>query len=556
MTCFDPSRRRLLFALASVSVSALAGATLAGCPGGKGGGAGGGQTAAGGASAPGVLRYALTANPTTFDPALVSDGPTIDLLQQMYEGLVGWNEKSEVVPMLAAALPKISADGKTYTFTIRPGAKFTNGRAVSAEDFKYSITRSLDPHLASPVAMSYLNDIAGAEAVAKGKATEVTGVKVVDPQTLQITLLGPRAFFLGKLTYPTAYAVAKEVVETGEKTEGGAFTITDKNTVGTGPFALASYVPQGKVSLAANAGYWQGAPKLKGIERPIVLNTKTARNLYDSGQLDIIAEEKGDYTQDKDSADLKSQIKVYPRSATFYLGLNQTQYPPFKDKRVRQAVACAIDKDAIVSGVLLGVNSKAEGVLPEGIPGFDPALKGIAHDPEKAKKLLADAGFPGGKGLPPLTLSFRESQPDLSKAAEVIKEQLAAVGITINLGEMEWATFLKKTDNKEIPFFHMRWSADYLDPQDFLSTLLMTGVPENRTGYSNPEFDKLCRAADGETNPKKRLALYNTAEKLVVEDAPWVPIYYQKDIELMKPYVSGIRDSLMGHLPHLTVEVK
>ncbi len=547
--------------------------TLAGCPsrsGGAGGGSGGAST--GSSTKPGVLRYALTANPTTFDPALVNDGPTIDLLQQMYEGLVGWNVKSEVTPMLAKALPKVSPDGTVYTFVLRDGAKFTNGRAVTAEDFKYSITRSLDPKLNSPVAMTYLNDIAGAEAFAKGKASEVVGVKVIDPKTLEITLVAPRAYFLGKLTYPTSYAVAREEVEKGEqgggtatekanesensgKGEGGAFAITHKNSVGTGPFALDSYTPQSMVALKANPDYWGGAPQLKGIERKIVLDTKTARNLFDSGELDIVVLEKGDYAQDKDNAAIKSQIKLFDRSATFYLGLNQTQYPPFKDKRVRQAVAYAVDKDAIVQSVLQGVNQRAGGVLPKGIPGYDAAITGMPHDVEKAKKLLADAGFAGGKGLPPLTLTFREKQPDLSKTAEVVKEQLAAIGIPVDLNEMEWGTFLKKTDNREIPFFHMRWSADYLDPQNFLSVLLTSKSPENRTGYSNAAYDRLCDLADSETDPKKRKALYNQAEKLVIEDAPWVPLYYQKDIELIKPYVSGIRDSLMGHLPHITVTV-
>lgn len=553
------ARRRFLTALVAVSVSAALGGTLAGCPSnndGRDSNRGGNASSGAGSSQPGVLRYPLTANPTTFDPALVSDGSTIDLLQQTYEGLVGWDEKSEVTPILAKELPKISEDGKVYTFTLRDGAKFTNGRAVTAEDFVYSITRSLDPKLNSPVAQTYLNDIVGANEVAAGKATSLKGLRAVDPQTLEITLVGPRAYFLGKLTYPTAYAVAKEEVEKGEKTEGGASTITAKNSVGTGPFIIEEFTPQSMVKLKANAAYWAGAPKLTGIERKIVLDAKTARNLFDSGELDVITMEKGDYAQDKDNPAVKSQIQQFDRSATFYLGLNQTQYPPFKDKRVRQAVAYAVDKDALVESVLQGVNQKAGGVLPKGIPGYDESITGMPHDPAKAKALLAEAGFPEGRGLPPLTLTFREKQPDLAKTAEVVKEQLAAVGITADLNEMEWGAFLKKTDNREIPFFHMRWGADYLDPQNFLSVLLTSKAPENRTGYNNPEYDKLCEQADAETDATKRFALYNEAEKMVVEDAPWVPIYYQKDLELIKPYISGIRDSLMGHLPHTTVEVK
>ncbi|MBC8143196.1 MAG: peptide ABC transporter substrate-binding protein [Armatimonadetes bacterium] len=543
------SRRRLVLAALSLPLVGFA-ATLSGCPANKSGSA-----SATGSSKPGVFRYPLTANPTTFDPALVSDGATIDVIQQTYQGLVGWNEKSEVTPVIAKELPKISDDGTVYTFTLRDDVKFTNGRVVTAEDFQYAMTRALEPKLNSPVAQTYLNDIVGADDLAAGKAEDLPGIKVVSPTVLEITLVAPRAYFLGKLTYPTAYAVAREEVEKGEKTEGGAFLITDKNSVGTGPFILDTYTPQSMVSLKANPDYFEGAPKVTGIERKIILDAKTARNLYESGELDIVTLEKGDYAQDKDNPDVKPEIKSFDRSATFYLGLNQTQYPPFKDKRVRQAVAYAVNKDALVDSVLQGVNQKAGGVLPKGMPGYDETIKGMAFDPEKAKALLAEAGFPGGKGLPPLTLTFREKQPDLSKTAEVVKEQLAAVGIPVNLNEMEWGAFLKKTDNREIAFFHMRWGADYLDPQNFLSVLLTSTAPENRTGYNNAEYDKLCAEADGSTDPEKRLALYNKAEKIVVEDAPWVPVYYQKDLELVKPYVSGLRDCLMGHLPHTTVEI-
>ena len=534
--------------LCALSLSLL---PLAGCPGGGKSGGGGGF-----GKAPGVLRYPLTANPTTFDPALVQDGPTIDMLQNVYEGLVGWNDKNEVIPLLAAKMPELSNGGKTYTFTIRDGATFHNGRAVTAEDIQYSITRSLDKALNSPVALNYLNDIEGAEAFAKGTAKEVTGIKVVDPKTIQITIVAPRAYFLGKLTYPTAYAVAKEEVEKGQKNPAGAYEISEKTAIGCGPFKLGEVIPRSKVNLVAFDKYWQGKPKLEKIERPIILDGKTARNLYDSGQLDYITEEKSNYEQDNKNDALKSEIKQWDRAATFYLGINQTNLPAFKDKKVRQAIAHAIDKDAIVKDVLLGVNQKAEGVLPKGIPGYDPNLKGLGYDPEASKKLLVEAGFPEGKGLPEITLSFREQVSDLRKTAEVVKEQLSKVGIKVNLQEMEWGAYLKLNNDNKHDLFHMRWSADYIDPQNFLSLLLASDGPENHVGYKNPAYDALCKQADAESDPVKRLALYHQAEVMVVDDAPWVPIYFQKDLELMKPWVGGIRDSLMGHLPHVTTEIK
>ncbi len=539
------TRKSVLFASVISLVTLSSGVVMSGCVGRN----------AGGGKVTGVLRYALTAEPTTLDPALVTDGPTIDLLHNIYEGLVGWNDSNEVVP-LGAEKWDVSADGKTYTFTLRSGVKFQNGKPVVAGDYAYAITRSLDPKLASPVALNYLDDIVGAKDFAAGKATTLAGVKVIDDTHIAITITAPRSYFLGKLTFPTAYALDKTEVEKGEKVEGGAYTVTSANVVGTGPFKLGSYVRQGKVVLDANADYWAGAPKLKKIERPIILDAKTARNRYDAGQLDIVTLEKGDYERDKADAKVAGEIQTFGRAATFYLGLNQTHYAPFKDKRVRQAVAHAIDKDAIIKTVLLGINKRAEGVLPEGLPGYDASFKGLPYDTAKASELLAAAGYPGGKGLPPLVLSFREKQTDLAKAAEVMKEQLGKVGIPVTLREMEWGTFLKATDNKEIDLFHMRWQADYIDPQNFLSLLLTSSSPENRTGYANKEYDAMCAAADSERDAAKRMALYAKAERFVVDDAPWVPLYFQKDLELVKPWVKGIKDSLMGHLPHKTTSVE
>lgn len=539
------TRKSVLIASVISLVTLSSGVVMSGCVGRN----------AGGGKVTGVLRYALTAEPTTLDPALVTDGPTIDLLHNIYEGLVGWNDSNEVVP-LGAEKWDVSADGKTYTFTLRSGVKFQNGKPVVAGDYAYAITRSLDPKLASPVALNYLDDIVGAKDFAAGKATTLAGVKVIDDTHIAITITAPRSYFLGKLTFPTAYALDKTEVEKGEKVEGGAYTVTSANVVGTGPFKLGSYVRQGKVVLDANADYWAGAPKLKKIERPIILDAKTARNRYDAGQLDIVTLEKGDYERDKADAKVAGEIQTFGRAATFYLGLNQTHYAPFKDKRVRQAVAHAIDKDAIIKTVLLGINKRAEGVLPEGLPGYDASFKGLPYDTAKASELLAAAGYPGGKGLPPLVLSFREKQTDLAKAAEVMKEQLGKVGIPVTLREMEWGTFLKATDNKEIDLFHMRWQADYIDPQNFLSLLLTSSSPENRTGYANKEYDAMCAAADSERDAAKRMALYAKAERFVVDDAPWVPLYFQKDLELVKPWVKGIKDSLMGHLPHKTTSVE
>lgn len=505
-----------------------------------------------------VLRYALTAEPTTFDPALVRDGPTIDLLFQVYEGLVQWDEQNRLVPNLAESWT-VSEDGRTYTFRLKRGVKLHCGREVTAEDFKYSIERACDPALASPVSATYLNDIVGALDKLNRKANEVKGVQVVDKYTLLITIDHPKAYFVAKLTYPTAYVVCRESIEKdGDDIGGRKLRINERCAEGTGPFKLAQFLPGSKVLLEANKEYHGGAPKLDGIERPIVLDASTRHAMYERGDLDIVDVQKGDLLRDQKDPVLSKELQTFDRASVFYLGLNQNVFPPFRDKRVRLALAYATDKDAIVKTALMGVPQKANGIVPPGVLGHDPGFEGVPYDPDMARKLLAEAGYPDGKGFPTLTLTFREKTPDLRRAAEMIKEQYRKeLGINVELREMEWGAFLDALDRKELPFIHLRWAADYLDAQNFLSVMLRTGAPENVVGYSNPRFDALCDQADREQDEQKRIQLYRAAERIAVqEDVPWITLYFQRDVELIKPYVKGIRDSLMGHLPHVTTYIE
>ncbi len=504
---------------------------------------------------PGILRYALAAEPTNLDPMLIIDVSTGEMLGQVYEGLLTINEQNEIVPQLAAALPTVSKDGRTYTFKIRPGAKFHNGRQVTAEDIRYTYNRYLQPSLNSPGAMIVLDDILGAKEVATGKAKEVSGIKVLDPMTVQITLISPRPYFLGKGT--TVPIMAKEAVEKGAKDEQGNHAIDVSNSIGTGPFRLKAYQRQSKVVLEANPDYYDTPPKLQGIERPIVLEPKTVRNLYDTGEIDDIpAEPVEDYQQDKDNPELKGQTFLNPTARFDYIELGEKRFAPFRDKRVRQALAYAIDKDAIVKSVLEGVGKKAVGIMAPGMPGHDPNFPGIPYDPEKSKKLLAEAGYTAQKPLPPFVLTVREQSPVWQRTAQVLKEQWAAVGVTVNLQEMEWGTVLKNEANKDYDANMMGWTAGYLDPNSVLSAIFRSDSPQNTIGYADPEMDRLLNAADTDPDPAKRLALYHQAEEKAVQDAVVIPLDFPIAPELRKPYVSGVRYNLFGVLPHTTTAIR
>ena len=493
-----------------------------------------------------ILRVPLLADPTTFDPAKVGDGTTIDMLQQMFEGLVQWTPQNTLVPALAQKWD-ISKDGLTYTFHLRPNVKFQDGAPLTAQDVYYSLRRALDPAIHSTVALTYLGDIQGAKEVSDGKTKELSGVKVIDPLTVAITITAPKAYWIYTLTYPTAYVVSK-----AEAQGGAALSDTDDAAgAGTGAFRLTAYQRGSKVTLTANPAYWGGPPKLAGQERPIIKDAGTRHDEYVAGQLDIVDEAKGDLDADEKDATLRDQIKYWPRAATYYLGLNPKTFPAFADVRVRQALAYATDKKRLQSVVLRGKLDIAEDLISVGIPGFDPQFKGIPYDPAKARALLAEAGYPGGKGFPVINITFRESYPDLSKTVDLLRDMWQTnLGISVEPKIMEWAVLQDREHSNALDCYHIRWAADYLDPQDFYSILLRSNGGENHVSYSNPRFDALCDKADVEQNPEVRRGLYRQAARIAADEVPMIPLYYQKDIELVKPYVKNLDDGLMGHLPY------
>ena len=497
-----------------------------------------------------TLKYAIFNNPTSLDPATVQDGDTLDLLQNVYEGLVGWSPDNEPVGLLAEKWD-ISADGKVYTFHLRQGVKFHNGKPMTADDVKWSIERACTPAVTSTTADEYINDIVGVHEMCKGQAKDVSGVRVVDPATVEITLVKAVPYFLGKLTYLVSAVVPKGDLPL-EK-------IKDfKQAIGTGPYKIKSYIPDQETVLEANADYWGGKPNLETIERPVVKDPQTRLNKFKNGELDLLYLQRTDVDAINKDPKLKDQLKSYPRPSTYYVAMNQTQYEPFRKKEVRQAFAMSIDRKRIVGELMEGLNTEAIGIVPPGIKGSQrPDAKGLQYDPTKAKELLKSAGYPDPSKMPPLTITFREGQSDVKLVGEAVAQNITQnLGVPVSAQPMEWGAYLDKYNKGQQVFYHMRWAADYLDPQNFLSNMLSTTGPENHMGYSNKEFDDLCAKADSTMDWDTRLKLYAQAEDIVLQDAPWFPIYFQKDYELVNPKVTGIRDSLFGHLPHTKTDIK
>jgi len=516
------------------------GVFLTGCGKGKSGAE---ETAAGGKT---VFRTAMHTAPTSLDPALIQDVDTGELIQNVYEGLVSYDENNKLVPQLAESWT-VEGGGKSFIFKLRANAKFHNGTPVTAEDVKFSLERNSDPAVKSPTASSYLSDIEGFAAHFNGKAKDLPGVMVIDPATVKITLDKPRPYFLGKLTYPCAFILSKDVAKRTEIT-----AVAD--TIGTGPFKLAEYAPDQQLVLLANPDYYLGKPLVDELIRPVIKDAATRLNQYKDGSLDLLTIERQDLDAVNADPVLKAEMVNVPRPAIYYLGMNQDMYAPFKDVRVRRAFAMAIDRTRIATDIIK--LPEAKGFLPPGITGARPDLAGIPFDPATARKLLAEAGFPNGKGLPALTITYRDGRPDSALlAVSAITDLKKNLNVDVSPKTMEWRAFLEARNAKKLQFVGLSWYADYLDPQNFLSFLLRTGATENRDGYSNPAFDKLVDEADTISDEARRTELYQQAEDLLIEDVARIPAYFGQDVILVKKKVSGVRSNLFGQMPHLKVKV-
>lgn len=493
-----------------------------------------------------LLRYCLSANPTTLDPARVQDIDTMDIINNVYEPLVNYDEKNNLVGVLASEW-KVSEDGTVYTFKLK-SAKFHDGNSVTAKDVKASWERSLCKAVNSPIADTYLGDIVGAKDFAKGAANEVAGLRVVDDSTIEVKIDKPRPYFLGKLTYPCCDIVPARL---------GLKEIADvKDAIGTGPFVISDFKPEQRMLLKRFDGYHGDKALIDGIERPVVKDAATRLIMYQNHQTDLCTIEKQDWKKVQDDPKLKGQFRAIPRPAIFYLLLGGKAYAPFKDRHVRRAIMMAIDRKRICDEILKGVPI-ANRWLPEGILHGKPSHDVLPYDVEAAKKELAQSAYKTGSSLPTLELTIRADNTDAKFIAEQVANDLKKnLGMTIQPRALEIGAMLKARNRGELGCVFLSWYGDYIDAQNFLSMLLMSDAPANYDKWSNSDFDKLCAAADLEKDPAKRTSLYLQAEGLMLEEVPRVPLYHGVDGVLVDPRVGGLRYCLIGSLPHNKVTLQ
>ena len=474
----------------------------------------------------------LYVDPPTLDPHVTTDATSAQIIVEVFGGLVTIDPNLDIVPDLAESWD-ISEDGRVYTFHLRPDAVFHDGKPVTAHDVIWSLERVTNPLTESPVVDQYLGDIVGVDEKVAGDAPTISGVRFIDEHTVEITIDEAKSYFLAKLTYPTGFVLDKENVEANPRN-----WFREPN--GTGPFRLTEYRVGETLKLGRNESYHLGAPKLEEVE--FILSGGTQLLMYENDEIHIAGVSLADLDRlnDPDNELYPDLRTAPPNFSVNYIGLNVNE-PPLDDKKVRQALNYAIDKQEIASIVLGDLVVPADGILPPNFPGYDEGVSGYQFDPLRAKQLLEESKYGDDlANIPPITITTPGSfGANVSLDMEVVLQMWERnLGITAEFQQTEFATFLKDLHKGRFQMFDIGWIADYPDPENFLDILFHSESSNNHTHYSNPEVDELLMKARVETDETARYSLYNQAEQMILDDAPWVPLWFDGESKLLvKPNV-------------------
>ena len=506
-----------------------------------------------GPSAGGNLRIAITGAPDPFDPALLGDNRSIELAQNVYEGVLGVNNKAQIVPALASTW-HVSANGLVYTFNLRQGLRFQNGDPITAADLVYTYNRSLSPKTASGTSF-FLEDIKGADAVLNGKAKAASGITATGKYTLQVTLAHKAGYFAAEISRWPAWAVDSKVI-----TKYGKGWITPPHNIGSGAYQLTGQVGDEQYTFTANPGYYLGRPSIGQVSVAAVPDSTAAVARYQAGEFDaVVGLSAAAILQVKSNPTLRSQFHTTPIERTVWLEMNNTK-PPFNKLAVRQAFNHAIDKNAIIKIALAGVGTPANAWLPPGIAGNVNAQHSAStYNVALARQLLAKAGYPNGKGFPSVDLHYGINYGEYAQVYELIQGQLEKnLGIKVGLKELPINAFNNElTSPKTRPLlWGYTFGFDYPDAQELDQYLGISGAPYNYDGYSNKTYDRLVAQANADSNQATRAKLYAQAENVRLADAPTVPLYFVNQNWLVKPNVKGFGYSPLYMHPWRQVSIQ
>ncbi|MCL6661221.1 MULTISPECIES: peptide ABC transporter substrate-binding protein [Paenibacillus] len=505
-----------------------------------------------------ILKINLSAEPPTLDPAQAKDSQTNTVLKFLYEGLVRIDADGKEQAGVAKDWT-ISEDGLKYVFNLNPDAKWSNGDAITAEDFVRSWERALKPETASPYAYQ-LYYIKGAEGYNLSKdetykGTKVTdfsqvGVKATDEHTLEVTLENPTPYFLGLTAFYTYYPVHASA-DTNDK-----FFTDYKNMIVNGPFVMDQYSKGQKIVVKKNDGYHAAADiKLAEIDMSLTNSSASELQAYKSGQLDYTGAPNGEIPSDQIpsvKAELPDEFKATGIASTYYYQFNVNE-APFNNVKIRKAFAMAIQRQLIVDKVTQGGQIPAFGFVPPGIRGENGEFRDEHKDDyftenvEEAKALLAEGMKEEGyTTLPAVTLIYNTSDGHAKIALAVADMWKQNLGVDVKTENQEWGVFLENRQNQNFQVARAGWSADYNDPYNFLE-MWTTGNTNNDSKFSNEQYDKDVKDTVKSADPAARMAAFADAEKILIQDEMGVmPIYYYTNVSLTKPYLKGVQLDFSG----------
>ena len=504
-----------------------------------------------------VLRLGNGAEPQDLDPQTVTGVPEHNIFQALFEGLLSEDPKDlHPVPGLADKW-EISSDGLVYTFHLRENLKWSDGTPITADQFVESYRRMLSPALAAEY--SYLLWFAvGAEDFNKGKLTDFaqTGFKALDPRTLEVTLKSATPYLLKIIASHHSWCVVPVHVikKFGKLDEKSTNWTRAGNLVSSAAFMLKEWTPSQKITVVPNPNYWDAATvKLSAIEFYPTEDYATDERMFRTGQVDRTYELPSAKI-DTYRKDYPAALRIEPYLGIYYYRCNVTR-PPLTDKRVRRALALAIDRESLIKNVIRGDQAPAYAVSYPGTAGYFPRAKlqgGLAE----ARRLMAEAGYPDGKGCPPIELLYNTND-NHRQIAEAIQQMLRKnLGVELTLRNEEWKVYLT-TQHITHDFTLQRagWIADYVDPHVFLETWV-TGNGNNDTLWSNAEYDRLFQNALVAKNDTDRYEIYQKMDAILVDELPVIPIYYYTRFYALNPKVKGYYPTLLDNHPYKYISIE